>query len=302
MHNASGCWVKTAEQMDEIASLGCIQTIVSKTCTLNAFDGHPSPNFFEFGQLSLNCKGMPNFGYVYYRNLWRHFVSQGITYVLSVDGADQEELCFILKDYDQYLAKEKRDQPESERVLEWVELNVSCPNKAQASPQEQARLLAYDPAALDRMLRVLIGLQLQCIRLLLKLAPYTDRWLLSQVATTVLNYHDLVWGVVCSNSIPNAHSGDLLSRPTAGISGLPAKLLSQANIAQFKKFFDSKGSPMLLIGCGGVETVKDVGDYLALGAYCVQVGRSLHLEGRAKLAKLSNVVQSADAKKKSAKL
>ena len=341
VHNASGCWVKTKEFMDEIAAMGSsITTIVSKTCTLHAFDGHPTPNFYELGQLSLNCKGMPNFGYAYYRDLWADYTTQGLTYVLSVDGADVGELRTMVVDYDAFLERAKGQAVSAneavgeqapiasgeERLisrtscdLEWVELNVSCPNKA--SQQEQPRLLAYDPEALDCLLAMLRSLRLQHIRFLIKLAPCTDRWLLAQVAQVLLHYHpDVVGGVVCSNSIPNAHSANILSRPTAGISGLPTKLLSQSNLVQLRAEFariaaaarrtgrsaadqheDPISPPMLLVGCGGVETSQDVLEYLHLGAHAVQVGRALHLEGRVKLLELHRqVTMAVEGRKESA--
>lgn len=273
--------------MDRIAALRVTTTIVSKTCTLEPFAGNPRPNYRDLGQVGLNCKGMPNEGYVYYRGLWGRFTSQGLTYVLSVDAADRPALLSMLSDYDAHLA---RHLPATGALKEWVELNASCPNK-HTQGKEQPRLLSFDPEELSRLLSELASLNLQFICLAVKLAPFTDRWLLGQVAGVLArhagNGAGLVRAVVCSNTIPNAYSGDALSRTTSGMSGLPTKLLAQANIVQLKEAFTELGTRILLVGCGGVECQQDVSDFLRLGADAVQVGRALHLAGPHKLAELS---------------
>lgn len=239
----------------------------------------------KYGTLSLNCKGMPNLGYAYYRDLWKGYTSRGITYVLSVDAADPKELKTMLCDYNVHLEKSKTQDrtSSSAQYLEWVELNVSCPNKL--SPTEYPRLLSYDPDGLSSLLSMLRSLNLHRLSLSIKLAPFCDRWLLAQIAQVLIVNSDIVRCVVCSNSVPNAFSPTLF-RSTSGMSGLPAKLLAQANIAQLASMFSSAKAPITLVGCGGVETREDALEYLKIGAAAVQVGRTLLLEGRAKLAEL----------------
>ena len=122
--NASGCWVKSPSQIDKIAH--SVNTVLSKTCTLNPRETNPLPNFIELGTLSVNCKGLPNMGYLVYRNLWRKYYDMGITYILSLDASNLPELIIMLKDYDLFIEKKKYENQDP--IKELVEINISCPN------------------------------------------------------------------------------------------------------------------------------------------------------------------------------
>lgn len=68
--NASGCWVLDLQQMKllENSKLG---GIVSKTCTIFSKNGNEEPNYYhdEINDIHFNSKGLPNYGYNYYRNI-----------------------------------------------------------------------------------------------------------------------------------------------------------------------------------------------------------------------------------------
>ena len=58
-----------------------------------------------------------------------------------------------------------------------------------------------------------------------------------------------------------------------GISGYPAKLLALGNVYRMRKLLEPN---IKIIGCGGVETVDDVKQYIASGALGVQIGRAIY--------------------------
>mgnify|MGYP003348351106 CR=1 FL=1 len=68
--NASGCYCRTKTQMDALVMAG-MKTIITKTCTLLPNNGNMYPTFIEIdNDTSINCLGMPNMGYSYYKDLY----------------------------------------------------------------------------------------------------------------------------------------------------------------------------------------------------------------------------------------
>jgi dihydroorotate dehydrogenase (fumarate) len=61
-----------------------------------------------------------------------------------------------------------------------------------------------------------------------------------------------------------------------GLGGVGYKALSLANVYQYYKLLQNK---IDIIGCGGIQTGKDVYDYILCGATCVQIGSQLLREG-----------------------
>ena len=302
--NASGCRSKTKEQLHNLIHNG-MNTIVSKTCTLNPNDGNPEPNFIEINDhTSINCLGMPNYGYTYYRDCYTEFKKLNVTYIISMDASNWDELEKMLLDYDKYISTHGNTNQR-----EFVEINASCPNKlashtADAScpnklavlPYTTSRIIAFDPVLLARLLENIKLLDLQHITIGLKLSPYIDKYLLDEISKVLITYSRLVHYIVCGNSIPNGMVIDpinkkpVLSVNTGGISGTANKLLGISNVYQFVNIFKDKLEQHIIyvIGCGGIETSDDVIDYLNAGAVCVQVGRILYLNGVSRVSDIAN--------------
>jgi dihydroorotate dehydrogenase len=291
--NAAGCRSKTKEQLHNLVHNG-MNTIVSKTCTLNSNDGNPEPNFIEINDNnSINCLGMPNYGYTYYRDLYLEFKKLNVTYIISMDASNWNELEQMLLDYDKYL-----NTHGNTNQREFVEINASCPNKLDTIQGTTSRIIAFDPLLLARLLENIKLLDLQHITIGLKLSPYIDKYLLDEISKTLINYSGLVHYIVCGNSIPNGMVIDpvtkkpVLSVNTGGISGTTNKLIGISNVYQFVNIFknklDNQSKPIHVIGCGGIETSDDVIDYMNAGASCVQMGRVLYLNGVSRVSDIAN--------------
>ena len=280
--NASGCHCRTKTQLDSLVASG-MKTIITKTCTLFPNKGNVHPVFLEIGNnASVNCLGMPNLGYSYYRDLYLEYKLRGITYIISIDASNSEQLLEMLQDYDSYLSNLKQELRISAKCQEYVEINVSCPSTT------CPRIIAYDILAFARLLETIKSLDLANIVIGIKLAPYIDKILLEQVANIIIQYSTSarIKYIVCSNSIPNGMVIDnktglpKLSAKTGGISGTVNKLISISNVYQFNQIFKSKSSTDIkIIGCGGIENADDVKEYLQAGAYSAQIGRMLYLYG-----------------------
>jgi dihydroorotate dehydrogenase len=259
-------------------------TIITKTCTLEPNKGNPDPCFQEIGEhVSINCLGMPNQGYPYYRDLFLEYYSKGITYIISMDASNLENLQTMLLDYDNYLTKLKIENHIKSKIQEYVEINISCPSN------KCPRIISYDILAFARLLETIKLLDLVNIVIGLKLAPYVDKMLLEQIAYLIIKYQapSRIAYIVCSNSIPNGMIIDtniaqpLLSAKTGGISGTANKLLGIANTWQFKTILNNKNinTKIKILGCGGIETHHDIQEYILAGADAVQIGRMLYIHG-----------------------
>lgn len=295
--NASGCWVTSPQQIENISKVQNM-CVVSKTCTLNPRNANPAPNFIEFGQLSINSKGLPNLGYIVYRNLWRDFFLKGGTLIMSFDCSNFGDLIIMLQDFDHFIEIVKAEQaiergfgtPDSSREL--VELNVSCPNKL----NNGGRIIGYDLKHLEKILNYIRGLNLRNMDIGVKLPPYLDKHEVDCVGGLLMNYQDVVKYVVCCNSVPNAMpflasdaQGDIPKRAllsgVGGMSGIGAKFIALANVCQLGKILAD--CSIKIIGCGGIETTDDVKAFLSVGAIAVQIGRALYINGIEKITELN---------------
>ena len=281
--NASGCHCRTKSQLDSLVAAG-MKTIITKTCTLLPNKGNVQPVFLEIGSnASVNCMGMPNLGYSYYRELYLEYKLREISYIISMDASNPEQLLKMLEDYDTYLSNLKRELRIPAQCLEYVEINLSCPSTT------CPRIIAFDTLEFARILESIKLLELCNIQIGLKLAPYTDKILLEQIGNIMIQYSvsSRIAYIVCSNSIPNGMVIDketckpILSAGTGGISGKLNKLLGISNTWQFDKILSSSGTrkSISIIGCGGIETSDDIKEYIAAGADSVQIGRYLYVNG-----------------------
>ena len=264
--SASGAWAVTKEDMDNLVSNFNFKTIISKTCTIEPKSGNPEPNFINLSsqKLSLNCMGMPNKGYQYYRDLLPYYNARGVNYILSIDGTNIPDLMYMLADYSQFV-----------KSPEIVEINLSCPNTSNIIP-------SYSTGYLEELLfSNLKSVALPNINIGLKLSPILDPELLLTTATVVNRFSqssDLITHLVCSNSIPNGlllddNNKPALSNVYGGISGLPAKLIAMSNVARLRKILEPN---IQIIGCGGIENMKDAEQYFSVGASGVQIGRAIY--------------------------
>lgn len=283
--NGSGCNCRTKRQLDSLVAAG-MKTIITKTCTLMPNKGNPLPVFLEVDSntnTSINCLGMPNLGYPYYRDLYLEYKLRGITYIISMDASNLDNLLEMLQNYDSYLSNLKRENHIPIDCKEYVEINLSCPSTT------CPRIIAYDTLEFARTLESIKSIELCNLSIGLKLAPYVDKVLLKQIAEIITIYQasSIIAYIVCSNSIPNGmiinkDTGQpILSAGTGGISGKLNKLIGISNTWQFNKILSCNGKRKFIkiIGCGGIETLDDIREYMSAGADFIQIGRYLYING-----------------------
>lgn len=259
--NASGCWASNEDQIDKLFDTK-LNYIVSKTCTLYPNKGNKEPTYYKidnFDNIHINSKGLPNEGYYYYKNLYSKYSSKNKPFILSVAWEhNNKNTLKILKDYDNFVSKQ-----------ELVELNLSCPNLNHEIP-------SYNELLLDKILKLINNLNLNNLIFSLKLSPFLDHQLCNKIINVInqniTNKYKFRY-IVLSNSIPNClilQNGEpVLSNIYGGLSGKLNKMISLSNIHYFKHKINKL---IELIGCGGIENIQDVNDYLNNGASYVQLG------------------------------
>lgn len=257
--NASGCWCSNEQQIEELFNTN-LNYIITKTCTLYPKKGNDEPTYYTNNNIHINSKGLPNEGYNYYKNLYNKYINNntnnGKQFILSVAWEYNEENTIkLLQDYNNFVSKE-----------ELVELNLSCPNLNHEIP-------SYNEVLLDKILKLINKSDLNNLIFSLKLSPFLDHQLCDKIINVINNNKtNKIRYIVLSNSIPNClmlqNKESVLSNVYGGLSGKLNKFISLSNIYYFKNRIDKN---IQLIGCGGIENIQDVYDYLNNGANYIQL-------------------------------
>jgi dihydroorotate dehydrogenase len=276
--NASGCWVTTEEQINELKNSN-LSGIISKTCSIFSKKGNHEPNYYklENENIHFNSKGLPNLGYSYYKDISDKFDTK--PFIISITYDTTDNMGAILKDYDASITEPKL-----------VEINMSCPNV-------ETKIPGYHIGMIEKLIVNLFKLNLKNIEIGIKLPPYFEIDMMNKVVDC-LNYTwfdrvSLIKYVVLSNSIPNAfpllNGSPVLSSFYGGLSGKINKYIAISNVHIFSQRINKN---IKIIGCGGIETDEDIFDYLKCGADFVQLGSCFYEENTNSLniEKINNTI------------
>ena len=256
--NASGCWCDTREKIVELYNNPIFSGVISKTCTRYLKIGNPEPNYYfnEKNGLHFNSKGLPNFGYEYYKECFSLLLEKDKPFILSVAYNEHEldDFTWILKDYDGFLQHHEKDA--------LIEINISCPNI-------HSRITGYHKKDIAFLLQHIRALNLTRVKIGLKLPPYFELEKIRKIAELFLLHTDNIRYIVCCNTIPNAY----YDGKYCGVSGKINKYIAIGNIKKFKEYFSDK---IHIIGSGGITNGQDIQDYLNAGADIVQLGSGFY--------------------------
>jgi len=258
--NASGALCVTR---DELFALGRSRAgaIVTKSMTVEAREGNPSPRYYGFPGGSINSMGLPNLGYQAYAALIPELKRCGKPVIASVAGLSEQDFPTIA-------------QVINASGPDLIEVNLSCPN-IPGKPQ-----IGYDAEASERLLKRLR--KIITVPMGVKLPPYFDP-----------AHHKIMGDVIgrCSvdflnliNSVGNGLVVDpereaAVIKPKGGFGGLGGAMIKPvalANVRAFWKIFEGR---MPIIGTGGVMDGVDAFEHLLCGASAVQIGTVLVEEG-----------------------
>src|SRR5712692_5180487 len=260
-----------------LVDLNRLGGFVTKGLSREPIEGAPPPRLFPTPSGMLNAVGLQNVGV-------RAFVAEKLPVLRNFDTAVIANVFgYALEDYIEVI-----------RVLEdadglaGYELNISCPNVKKGGMQ-----FGSDPS----MVAEVVGAARRAAStrpLWVKLSPLvTDIGLIARSAEEAGADALTVANTYPAMAIDFRSGKSRLGNPTGGLSGPAIKPITLKLVWETKK---SVKTP--IIGLGGIETVEDVLDYLAVGASAVQVGTASFTDPRTSerlVVALTKVLERAKA-------
>ena len=234
-----------------LVDLNRLGGFVTKGLSREPIEGAPAPRLCETPSGIVNAVGLQNVGV-------RAFVAEKLPVLRKFDTAIIANVFgYTLEDYVEVLRV-----LEDAEGLAGYELNISCPNVKRGGIQ-----FGSDPACVAEV----VGAAKKAAPkrpLWVKLSPLvTDIGLIAKAAEesgadalTVANTYP---AMVINHRTGKSQLGSL----TGGLSGPAIKPITLRLVWSSKKV-----TTIPILGLGGIETVEDVLDYLAVGASAVQVG------------------------------
>jgi dihydroorotate dehydrogenase (NAD+) catalytic subunit len=234
-----------------LVDLNRLGGFVTKGLSREPIEGAPAPRLCETPSGMLNAVGLQNVGV-------RAFVAEKLPVLRKFDTAIIANVFgYTLEDYVEVLRI-----LEDAEGLAGYELNISCPNVKKGGMQ-----FGSDPACVAEV----VGAARKAASkrpLWVKLSPLvTDIGLIARAAEesgadalTVANTYPAM-------VIDHRTGKSRLGSQTGGLSGPAIKPITLRLVWSSKRV-----TTIPILGLGGVESVEDVLDYLAVGASAVQVG------------------------------
>lgn len=260
--NAAGT-CKTIEQFEKMVR-SAVSGVVVGSITMESRPGNPAPAYANGGFYSLNSLGLPNPGADYYREhlpAMKELADEaGKPLIVSVAGFNAEEYVELVE-----LCREAG--------VEYVELNVGCPNVW--GDDGQKRIISFYPEMLENILTDLTGYD-PAVKLGVKLSPFSNPEQLEEVVC-VLPVVPEVKFVTTSNTFPNAfmfagNGHSEISVEYAGMAGLALKPVALGQVKRLSELLAEMkfGEGIDVVGAGGIFRSKDILDYRNAGADAVQ--------------------------------
>lgn len=253
------------EGVEELAK-SCVSAIMVGSITCEPRNGNGGNVFWTSpdGQFSINANGLPNRGIEFYQRALPKMAdvahkANKLLFV-SVAGFSPEQYGLLTQKAFQVGA-------------DIVELNLSCPNVWSGGMQKV--ISCFDEDLLFATISEIINWVQEESRLGIKISPFSDYFLLENIAGLLGNWRIIKFITVC-NTFPNGFALDEKGKPVItfgdGYGGLSGPVLKPIALGQVKQLRAILPERIDIIGCGGIATGRDVADFLNAGATAVQVG------------------------------
>lgn len=234
-----------------LVDLSRLGGFVTKGLSREPMEGAPAPRLCETASGMLNAVGLQNVGV-------RAFVEEKLPVLRKYDTTVVANVFgYTVEDYAEVI-----------RVLEGAEglaayeLNISCPNVKKGGMQ-----FGGDPSAVSEV----VGVARRAAAkrpLWVKLSPLvTDIGLFARAAVEAGADALTVANTYPAMAVDFRTRKSRLGNPTGGLSGPAIKPITLRLVWETVKAVRAP-----VIGLGGIETVEDVLEYVAVGATAVQVG------------------------------
>jgi dihydroorotate dehydrogenase (NAD+) catalytic subunit len=243
-----------------LVDLSRLGGFVTKGLSREPIEGAPAPRLFPTPSGMLNAVGLQNVGV-------RAFVAEKLPVLRKFDTAIIANVFgYTLEDYIEVIRA-----LEDAEGLAGYELNISCPNVKRGGMQ-----FGSDPTCVAEV--VSAARQAASKRpLWVKLSPLvTDIGLIARAAEEAGADALTVANTYPAMAIDSRTWKSHLGNQTGGLSGPAIKPITLKLVWETRK-----AVKIPILGLGGVETVEDVLEYLAVGASAVQVGTASFADPRA---------------------
>jgi dihydroorotate dehydrogenase (NAD+) catalytic subunit len=258
-----------------LVDLNRIGGFVTKGLSREPIEGAPAPRLYPTPSGMLNAVGLQNVGV-------RAFVAEKLPVLRKFDTAVIANVFgYTLEDYVEVIRV-----LEDAQGLAGYELNISCPNVKKGGMQ-----FGSDPSCVAEVVSAARTVASKR-PLWVKLSPLvTDIGLIARAAEEAGADALTVANTYPAMAIDFRTGRSLLGNATGGLSGPAIKPITLKLVWETRKAVKTP-----IIGLGGVETVEDVLEYLAVGASAVQVGTASFTDPRASQrlsGALTNVLERA---------
>lgn len=241
---ASGTFGEAYARVFDLSRLGAL---VPKTIMPTPRTGHPAPRLVEAAGGLINAIGIPTEGEGILEREVARYTAYGPPVVVSLSADTVDAFAAIT-------AKAAATEATA------LELNLSCPNL-----EEGGRAFALDP---DPTFAVVAACRAVTQKpLWIKLSPNAGRPADVARAAEAAGADALILANTQLAMALRPDGAPALANRTGGLSGAPLKPVNLRLTDEI-----ARATRLPLIGCGGVSTLRDVLDYMAVGASAVAVG------------------------------
>lgn len=243
-----------------IVDLNRLGGFVTKGISLEPIEGAPAPRLWETPSGMLNAVGLQNIGVQAFLSdklpLLRKYNTPAIVNVFG----------YCLEEYVEVI----RRLEDAEGVSAY-ELNISCPNVKKGGMQ-----FGSNPGMVEEVVTAARKVAVKR-PLWVKLMPLvTDIGIIARAAESAGADALTVANTYPAMAIDFRTGKSRLGNLTGGLSGPAIKPITLRLVWEVRK-----AVKIPILGLGGVETVEDVLDYLAVGASAVQVGTASFADPKA---------------------
>ena len=230
--------------------------------------GNPTPRIVETAAGMINAIGLQNIGVeAFCRDALPVLRERGAVVAVNVFGERMEEYVEVI------------ERCEREEGIAAYELNVSCPNVTAGGME-----FGHDPAQLERLTRMCRDATRR--QLWVKLSPNAPD-LVATARAAVAGGADALTliNTLRAMAIDAVARRPVLASACGGLSGPAIKPIALRMVWEVHRALPE----VPLVGIGGVETGRDVVEFLLAGASAVQVGTAIFRDPAAPLRILSEL-------------
>jgi dihydroorotate dehydrogenase (NAD+) catalytic subunit len=241
------------KEFAEFVNLDKVGAIVTKTITLNAREGNPTPRIVETPSGLLNSIGLENKGVEHFKKNYMPYLKKLDTkIVVSVAGEKKEEFVECVR------ALTGRAAPDA------IELNLSCPNVKHS--QTKYKLIAQDPDSTAAIIKAVKKITKKPI--IAKLTPnVTDIAAIAKKCEKAGADAVALVNTYFGMAVDAETMKPVLGNVVGGLSGPAIKPMALKSVMDV---FNNINIP--IIGVGGIMGGICAAEFMLCGASAVQVG------------------------------